>query len=115
MRKRSVKSTSPAPAVLLRAIAGLLLQAEGCVATAAGLAGRADLRLHRCLVAALADLSKLRRFILQALLGLLELAWLVPYHRKRAALHALGVLVEAVPWHLAQCLEESRVTLNDLR
>src|SRR5258706_10570264 len=72
-RKRTAKSKSPAAAGLVRAIKRLLLLAELLVAGAAGFAGRAHLRLHRRLVAALAYLGELRRFALEVLGGFFEL------------------------------------------
>src|SRR5258706_8555748 len=111
-RKRTAKSKSPAAAGRVRDINGLLLLAELLVAGAAGFAGRADLRLYRGLVAALADLGKLRCFALEVLGRFLELVGLFPDRGKRRALHALGVRIEAVPGHLAQGFEKARVALN---
>src|SRR5882672_3582437 len=60
-RKASTKNKSPAAAGLLPSTMRLLLLPEILVAGAAGLADRADLRLHRRLVAAAAHLVELLR------------------------------------------------------
>src|SRR5712671_5571355 len=93
-------------------MSALTLLAEIIVAAPACLADGPDLRLHRGLIAALAHGSELRRLVLQPLGGLLELGRLLPYRRKRGALLALGAWIEAVPGHLAQVLQETRVALD---
>src|SRR3954467_5215925 len=84
----------------------LLLFAEVLMTAAASLAGRADLRLDGCFVAALADLDELRDFVLEVLLGLLELVGIFPDRGQGCGLDALlvlGAFGKAVPGHLGQC------------
>src|SRR3982750_4177620 len=83
----------------------LLLFAEVLMTAAASLADRADLRLDGCFVTVLADLGQLRGFLLEVLLGLLELVGIFPYRRQGRGLDALLVLGsfgEAVPGHLRE-------------
>src|SRR5438445_4182488 len=102
---------------LYRTIKGcLLLLAEVLVAVATGLADRADLRLHRAFVAALAHGREPGDFALQPLGGLLELGWFVPDCGQSGGLHShiLRARVEAVPGHLVEHIEVAGIALDDI-
>src|SRR3954469_4703922 len=95
----------------------LLLFAEVLMTAAASLAGRADLRLDGCFVAALADLDELRDFVLEVLLGLLELVGILPDRGQGCGLDALlvlGALGEAVPGHLVEHREKLGISHDDV-
>src|SRR3954469_23582441 len=85
----SVARFTPAPPLGL-----LLLLAERLVATATGLADRADLGLDRSFVARAAHVIELRRLGFQAFRCFLEFRGVAEHCGQRGALHVLGARIE---------------------